>query len=327
MTFDPEGSEPKADKSIDQLSNLTGFEYARVSLACADRSKRINLSGKRFSHCDCSGHLEKASFTNCEFLLCNFTGTHCSIVKFTRCTFRRCHFLHTDFNECRFIDCHFQEISVAAEHFRVNSTAIDVTQFLAAVTNNLCHLPDSTTPEYQRSRLKRDKAKLASILYRSNQELFGRHYFAAHKELIVCSIHGEIEEQRFLEPQDGGTTNCKPRPRGKLSFLRRTFMSYAELVSVYLAGALTDWGQSIARAFLFISAVVPCFCLLYEVCFSMPLYQAVLRSADVSLVAGYTAHIHAGDSTNLRLVTLLNLIVGLYWYSLIVPVVTRKFLR
>ena len=70
----------------------------------------------------------------------------------------------------------------------------------------------------------------------------------------------------------------------------------------------------------------------YHKGFDLTWGKSFLRSIEVSLVAGYTAHTNADDWATqkgiaLRGVTLLNLIFGIYWYSLIVPVITRKFLR
>lgn len=170
----------------------------------------------------------------------------------------------------------------------------------------------------------KDKAKIAQILYRSNQELFGRQYFASHKELIVYAIRAQIEDERFLAPP---SKRGRAQPRAFPSFLRRTWMLYVDLIAVRAAGCLTDWGQSIARPLAFIVAVMCLFALSYLAGFGTGYKEAILRAVEVSLVAGYTAHVPGRDPSALRFVTLLNLVVGIYWYSLIVPVVTRKFLR
>lgn len=326
MPYDPDGAEPDTDKRIFELKNgsgLSGFDHARVVLGPPESSARLNVAEKRFSCCDFRGSIEKASFTKCEFLGCYFTGTHWKMVKFSRCRFQKCHFLHTDFLDCRFLECEFARISVSADHFRCETTEIDVTTFLAGVTTNLNYLPPNVPGGYQTSRLVRDKAKLARILYRSNQELFGRQFFAAHKELIVYSILADIEEQRFEEIRPRSV----PKRRRRASFLCRTFMSFIDLRTVQAAGGLTKWGQSIARPLFFILGVMFLFALLYLYIFNLKRGEAILRSLDVSFVAGYTGHIPVTDSPALRITTLINLMVGIYWYSLIVPVITRKFLR
>jgi hypothetical protein len=323
MPYDPAGREPDAQENINELGNSNGWDHAKVSLTAPAESARLNAAGKKFSDCNFRGFLEKGSLTDCVFVGCYFVGTHWKTVKFSGCTFERCHFLHADFINCRFVDCNFSDISVSAEHFTCESTEVDVREFLEGLSTNLRHLPERTSVDYQKSRLIRDKAKIARILYRSNQELFGRQYFASHRELILYSIRAEIEEKRF----DEAVVRARPIRRSRISFLRKTWAYYVDLLAVRAAGGLTDWGQSITRPLVFILTIMCVFCVVYLLAFGVSYKWAAVRSVEVSLVAGYTAHVTEKDSAALRVVTLLNLIVGIYWYSLIVPVVTRKFLR
>jgi len=189
VTFDPNGVESSVEKHLDELDNLAGYEQAKVRVQ-GRKPRRLNLKDKRFSDCELQGGLEKGSFTNCEFLGCRFIGTHWTSVKFSRCRFERCHFLHTDFTSCWFTDCVFETISVSAEHFKCVTTRINVSQFLGAVTTNLAFLPVYTTAQFQLSQLTKSKATLAQILYRSNEEIFGENFFAAHKELIHSRPRG-----------------------------------------------------------------------------------------------------------------------------------------
>jgi hypothetical protein len=75
MPFDPDGTEPDANKDVWELHNFSGFEHSTVTLTARDTGPRLNVSAKRFSACDFRGSLKKASFTNCEFLAC-YTVAH-----------------------------------------------------------------------------------------------------------------------------------------------------------------------------------------------------------------------------------------------------------
>jgi hypothetical protein len=62
--------------------------------------------------------------------------------------------------------------------------------------------------------------------------------------------------------------------------------------------------------------------------------DALIRAVDVSLVAGYTKYSLQSDGSSvdshygwLRLVTFVNMIIGLYWYALIIPVILRRIVR
>src|SRR5262249_47365102 len=153
--------------------------------------------------------------------------------------------------------------------------------------------------------------------------LLGDAFFLAHRELILFTVRSSIEEERFLPRLKGQT----PRKRSRLGFWRRTFPLYTDLALIQAAGALTGWGRSLATAMVFFLVIVATLGFLYITVFRYSFKDAYLRALDVTLVAGYTAHTSRQDSGSLQLMTLCNLALGLYWYSLIVPVITRKFLR
>lgn len=143
-------------------------------------------------------------------------------------------------------------------------------------------------------------------------------------ELILFSIRSEIEENRFLLRQHPME---RPQLRNRLCFFFGSFSLFFDLALVRLAGILTNWGQSLARAFVLLLGIILVFGWSYVAFFEEPWRHALFRALDVSLVAGYDVHIGENDVSALRVVTFINLIFGIYWYSLIVPVITRKFLR
>jgi hypothetical protein len=55
--------------------------------------------------------------------------------------------------------------------------------------------------------------------------------------------------------------------------------------------------------------------------------DALIEASNITLVAGYTAHFNRNASVLLRTAWLSNVSLGIFWYSLIVPVLSRRVLR
>ena len=84
---------------------------------------------------------------------------------------------------------------------------------------------------------------------------------------------------------------------------------------------------------MFLTAAVLFFSLVYYGlslrCSADPvqLLRSFIKAMNVTLVAGFTAYFDVSQDLLMQLVEVTNLLVGLFWYSLIVPAVTRKILR
>jgi hypothetical protein len=293
----------------------------------------VRIRRVRFERCDLALRWRYSSFTECEFVACRFPGSFFQQVKFSSCTFRLCNFSHVTFERCKFIsDCSFSNNSASVEELTIKATSLDASEFLGGLQTNVSFIPPTaeTTSEYQRHRLVEDKLELAQVLYSSTHaESDVDRFFDAYKQLILSTLDWRIESHRFRPKLRGHA----PVKRKRAVYWLKSFPKRAERWLVQLSGLLTDWGRSISRPMGFFFVVLLVFFYIYfqlspGTSFKNPrtMCDPLLRAIDVTVVVGYTAHCDT-ENPALRWLTLFNMLLGLFWYSLIVPVLSRRLLR
>lgn len=302
--------------------------------ASDSRHDNIHVRSLRFEHCDLGLKWRYSSFTDCEFIACRFNGSNLQGVKFSDCSFRNCNFSYCTFEDCQFVSgCTFAGNSASAEQFTLKTTSIPASAFLQELVTNIKYIPDTeaTTPEFQLNKHFKTKLGIAQRIYGATREENDIELFAqAYRELILCTIDWNIERHRYYPK----SKHEMPKLRNHFLFLWLSFPAHFEKPIIRFSGYLSDWGRSVARplsVFLFLLTAF-----YYWYMFTIPhasLWDLVsardifLRSLDVTLVAGYTAHCEPTDNVPTRWLTAVNMIAGLYWYSLMVPVLTRRLLR
>lgn len=290
----------------------------RKRIVRASETDLRHLTSKTFSQCDLAFPLNGGTFTDCVFEGCRFAGCTWDRVKFSGCAFRFCHFSHVTFRRCDFLStCKFEANSASAEHLSLEDTAISATAFLSAVTGNLSYLRVGVTKDYQRSRLIETKEKLAQAIYTSTKDRPEvAFYYEAHKELQFAVIDQSINKWRY---------NGKVQ-RSLFQFYCLTFLHRIEWGLIRLSGAITSWGRGTSRILGAFFAMIIVFAIAYYFLNSMTCLSALRRSIDISVVAGYTAHCGEKD-TEWFGVRFLNMLLGVYWYSLMIPVLIKRALR
>lgn len=326
---------PDDKKSLSDLDQTTG--PSNSIFICTDddlenRPRKLGDKGETLTFRDCEIKLtiSKATVQGCHFKRCQISG-HLTDVKFRDCTFERCHFFHARFEDCTFLDsCRFSENSVGLPHFWLKNTTISPTNFLDALATNLKHLPDGKTAEYQTYRLKKTRQELGRLVYLSTQSTAQYDIIHdAHKQLILTALKWKADRSLYRDEDE------KQRDtRWRVHAFRA--VGHAELLIAQASGWLTNWGRSLTRALVFFLVCVLVFSGLYvlfnrwiagaEVSSGL-LYAGGAKALDVTLVAGYSAHVGTDVPVPIQLLTVLNLLFGLYWYSLIVPVVARRVIR
>jgi Pentapeptide repeats (9 copies) len=312
--FDPKGLPPTEEVDLAVLRDSVG-PVAKIIKGAVRKPK---FERKEFRACDFPQRYERLTFVDGTFEQCCFdSGSDWDHVKFTRCQFHHCHFGMVTFSNCIFLDCLFDDITISAEHNAFVSTSISAAQFLGAATSNVKHLPPGKTAEDQLFRLKGSVAKLAHTLVASSRdEPDSDLFFEAHKEFIVRQLAWKFANAR--------STSSGTRHHAAATFLLRLPIAL-ELALVYSGGWLTSWGRSVARPIAFFAFISTGFAVLYHWSFGLPLGVSTLKALDVSLVAGYTKY--KGQSNFEEVAQLVNMVLGVYWYSLVVPVLTRKTIR
>lgn len=327
MTYDPVWDGPTETASLEGLDGSSGLvkKIVRASDGKAV-SVRWRTSGpvRLFQQCDISEHVTDSLVSNCTFSDCRFKGSRWVNVKFSRCKFIRCDFTGMTISRCHFIsDCEFESNSSSGELFRIEETAISATAFLNGLTTNLKHY--GSDAGYQLHRFVGTREKLAKAIFvATRNEAEVDYYFQGFEQLVRCTFEQQVEQHRFEDQ--------KVHPRWR--FWLFSFPARLERRIVLTSAWLTEWGRSLLKAFVFFAAMVTSFAAVYTAIGSDPYdwrtpisAAAFVEALNVSLVAGYTAHFRVDAPGSLQAAWVSNLILGIYWYSLVVPVLSRRFLR
>ena len=136
-----------------------------------------------------------------------------------------------------------------------------------------------------------------------------------------------MEKHRF-DPVSG-------EKRGALAFALACLPARVERRIVGVSGWLTNWGRSLVRPSVFLLAVVILFAAIYCALghgspargVASAIAGLVVEAINVTLLAGYTAYFDASAPLADRVAWIVNLGLGLFWYSLMIPVLARRILR
>lgn len=329
LHYDPDASPNSLVGYLDDLKNSTGHQDYVIKSRENNASRDLHIRAKTFVNCDFKlENISFSSFTNVRFEGCSFTGTW-QDVKFSGCTFLRCHLAPVKFIHCAFMpDCLFTSFSTSAELFTISGTTISATPFLKGCLPNTRGLDDAKA-NYQLYRHHGTKAKIAqAVLLSTKDEPDLDLYFEAYREAAKLNLAWKIKEALHVETREGDKVNVSVRTG--LSSLH-ALPARVEYWSVVGSGWLTDWGRQVFRALAFFLIVNCVFTVIYLFDPSLPVpgsvIAAILRSLEISLVAGYDTHRKAESISFWEFLKFLNVIVGLYWYSLLLPTITRRLLR
>lgn len=327
-TYDPEWDGPAVVASLtgDGISGLAE-RVVRDDTPVTVKWKRGGIE-RHFQKCDFRVDVRASLISNCTFTLCRFRDSAWRDVKFSNCSFKRCDFSGITLERCHFVsDCTFDGNSASGELFRIEETAISASAFLRGLRTNLTHLPPDLPKAYQESRFVRTKQKIAKAIFSATlNEAELEFYYEANEQLARASLDLAVERLRFEE----GTATRTRRPWFKV----RSVPARLERRILLASGWLTNWGRSVTRSCVFLGVLVAAYAVFYAILaagtnssWATNIRNGLLEALNVSLVAGYTAYYDHNADPLKRMLLTSNLIFGLYWYSLVIPVVSRRTLR
>lgn len=309
----------------ERLDTVTGLVSTKITAKKCDLNESGALSGchlknRDFVSCDFRLSLYRSSFENCTFRDCDFSQHTWTEVSFTNCTFERCNFVLWTFDSCSFLNtCKFAEITFAHHKVNLQNTAISASSFLAAIVTNVENLPPDVDKEYQEHRLVGSKLGIAVAIYQSTKDVANlEYYFEAYKELRLATLRKNVEFAQY------------PISTARFARFRALIASLGprlELLLAEVTGGLTNWGQSVVLPLEFALWVFLFFIVIYGLFADTSLVGAIQQSFNITIVAGYTFHLDADDAWHLKMLKAINLIFGLFWYSLLIPTVVRRVLR
>lgn len=315
-----------------EFRSTTGLRHARIS----GKAHAENVRNGTFDECEfLHFELSKCSFTNVIFERCRFTSATFDSVKFSNCTFRNTHFLHVQFKECQFIDCEFFNVSASAEHSVFRNTSISARALIAALITNVEALPSTHTEEHQQHRFLRDKANIAWRMLSSNERNGDIDLHSdANREFLLRDLEWRVANATYLTKKNANGIYVRERRRG-LKYVFSRLRYRFDKAFLILAGVMTDWGRSPARACAGLFTVITGFSVVYawlatdegwgEFLSNMP--SAFVKSFSNTLVFGYSVYATNSHSVLDGILMALNAGLGLLWYSLVIGALAQKVVR
>jgi uncharacterized protein YjbI with pentapeptide repeats len=311
----------KLTKTILDEEKASGKDNVEVSTEAGTRG--VNLKAKHFETCDFNHFtLDDSSFYKCTFVNCLFDKSNFNHVKFSKCHFETCHFLNVKFQNCQFLDCEFENISASAEQVYFISSSLLASKFVDALSTNLSALPDNTTASYQQYRLLKTKAKIAGrILIGLRDEPEPNILGDANRTFEISLQNRQIAAARWIDDGQKLVDQNNWNQFVMVPFRR------AELEVMRFAGFFTDWGSSPVKSGWFLLGAFGLFWAVYWLVLGQNLRDAALRALDCTFVFGYGNYQRGSKIQAIDWVMFVNALVGLWWYGLFVPALTKRIFR
>ena len=308
-----------------ELSALTDFNWSLLFdtngplKSNCDWTKYINtehklISEKVFKVCDFKGNLESITFKKCSFESCYWHRYVWKKIKFQNCTFKSCSFSFATFDNCLFINCEFSRIGISGNETNFVNCVIDpVALIKSCYTNQNSKVLKlwNKSPFEQRARLAQTKSELAKKIRALNNQ-YSKYYYPSVKVEILQEIKARIL-MRWLN-------NRSKNFFIKLLQLFPLLADFLEYIFMKTAGMINGWGGAICRCFMTGLSIVIVFAVVYY--FKTPqkgLLLSLFKSIDITILAGYSKYSCIGY------LEILNLLLGIMWYSIAIPTATNRF--
>ncbi len=291
------------------------------------------IRGKKFDQCEIRLVIEGVTFEGCHFVNCRFIANRWKEIKFANCRFERCHFFNLHIYGCDFVDCRFELIGISPESLALESVSIAPLKLVSALQPNLRELPDNKDPVVESLLFASTRAKVVGALHQAVVQSGNlANSLDGYRAVVTCTLKASVAQKglRFDESKQAFVA------RGRIVHVACSLLDRIELVLIYVTGWLTDWGKSLGRAILFMLCVFVFFSLVYyfasieRVIVWDPDHAAkcIAMSFDISVVAGYTAHRKPDSSSfSLEVFKLVHLLLGVFWYSLVVSVAAKRTMQ
>ena len=322
VIYDAEGVDPTEIAEIESIRGTNGLHHKILRGTKSNIKRRASERPLTFSNCTIKVAIDNSQITNCTFTRCLFNETTFTNVKFSNCHFKECHFRISLFDQCYFIDnCSFIHNSASAELFRLRGTALAASNFIGNLVTNVQNLPATASKDYQLFRFSETRQKIAYMLFESvRSEPNTRYIDEAFKEYICADLRFRIDEFRYVNRDPA-------KPRSPRSFWWFSLPLRVERQIVLAVAWLSDWGRNYIRPLAFFCATILIFSIIYYKLSDRNFEIAFIKACNITLVAGYTAYYGAQQSGLLKMIETINLSVGLLWYSLLIPLISRRIQR
>lgn len=310
------------------FSDLKDAPPRDVTLQRIGVCAKLTVRGHRFDKCDFSDCTE-STFEGMTFKQSSFHSAKITSVKFKSCKFEECTFSYSSFQKCIFMDCIFANCWASNEFFAIDHCDISARAFVRGIAAFTTYTNPKTrkdgTPLSRWEGVKR----LGAIALGKLKAEVTRAKIARK---ILVSVEQSSTEELFDEAF-GVVALRAARSRmasvilHRLWFLRVFGLPFLGIDFAFsaMSGIITGWRTGVVRPLVFGGLLAGVFAAVYHRYFGIEQVESVVRSLEITLVAGYGDY--KTDKLDLHCVQLLNLLAGLYWFSLVTAVVFRRSVR
>ncbi|MCO4137005.1 pentapeptide repeat-containing protein [Citrobacter portucalensis] len=335
----------KKRNNSDHLKNyVIDFDIPKQNDPDKPNTTRIKIENATFETCDFKGNNkgQKITFRKCIFKKVYFGYSVLHDVTFEDCDFRESSFSLAKFNECTFNEgCKFKKISFSGGKTSFNNSILRSGSLLfnsyEYATNKYCE-EHGLHKEDQVYRMSLSQVKLARNILNS-VSIIGDDdiYYDATKTLFKLRLK-ERESKIKLSASKYLTDAKKSKSCKSLLFYCykkiRSFFFPLEKGMLNSFGMINGWGSNLLRCMFFGGFIFLIFSITYFIQSYSSLngtgllvdtiYKSMIKSLDITFLAGYTKYSVASDSSGNQLLLLSNMILGLFWYGVSLPTLINK---
>lgn len=328
--FDPD---EKAEFPILEWDFTHNKAPAHVTFLATGLDSYVNAGGRakfenvRFEKCDFSGVFDRSPgeivFVGCTFFECDFGLTTWIRTKFTSCKFDKSSLTQTKWVECEFRACAWVDVGLSGN--ATDFVTCIITNPIALVGASYIRRVEQSDHKRAMDNERRHRATKSTIARSISRMLVNVGDEVAYYEAVCAETNTSIISRIF--------NSCFGLRFGDKIFHRaRCALSipvlWLEFFILNASGFLNAWGRSVARPIIVGLSLVLVFWGVYAFDGSTNgLSQSLRKSVDVTTLIGYTAHVDMSMSKKSNWTTAIHMILGLWWYVILVPTLVNRISR
>ncbi|MGQ6656962.1 pentapeptide repeat-containing protein, partial [Serratia sp. IR-2025] len=167
-------------------------------------------------------------------------------------------------------------------------------------------------------RLEGTKAKMAKMVLNSLSATADDDlYYNSVKTYLISKANAKIYKHKYDLDNEVGFFK-KNGSRLKVLTTR------LELFVLRVSGAVNNWGNGLFRAIMVGFSLIFLFSIYYFSFFGASVVGSLIKSIDITFLAGYTKHVTKETATFQQCVMLLNMCLGLWWYAIVIPTLINR---
>ncbi|OBU06767.1 pentapeptide repeat-containing protein [Morganella psychrotolerans] len=339
----------KNDERPDVNMRIENKSFKTCDFSGNNGKKKITFLNCKFEKCYFSfSEFNDVNFTNCNFQCCSF-----SQAKFYRCFFD---------DNCRFYNISISGSTTLISQTEIRASKFFKKIYKPYDEQLDLYKSKGLNRKEEIFRLNRSVLKVSKVMLESNRNCSNDDvFYDSVKNLFIKKLNDKKSSNSYRIEQlrielINKKKDVKLKENKAISFrllclfkiiylfLFKKTAFFIEGIVMKMFGFINGWGSSLPRVFIFGVLILLIYTIIYmfmdggqvpvisvygeaknvEVTSFYYFTNSLLKSFDVTFLAGYTKHITMYDSILKQLTLLTNMLVGLFWYSVLIPTLINK---